>query len=148
MVKWRPFCLSSQAFIPHSACTDHRISWDLMGSVPKGKILSYTIFTFSFVLLFWLALDFVMPQHLFCVPYSITHNLHYSILHPPSLVHLLSSITSLLYHPHSHPPFSITLSPLLSISLSSNSLPLHSILFLSSQHPFITPCLPVLTSST
>ena len=32
--------------------------------------------------------------------------------------------------------------------MSPNSLPLYSILLLSSQHLFLTPCLPVLTSST
>ena len=84
-----------------------------------------------------------MPWHLFCFPYSVTHNLYHSILHPPSLVHL-----SILYHPHSCPPSSITLSSLLSVSLSFGSLPLHSTLSLSSEHPFITPCLPVLTLST
>ena len=59
-----------------------------------------------------------------------------------------SSITLSLHHPHSCPPSSITLSSLLSISLTPNSLPLHSILSLSSQHLFITPCLPIPTLST
>ena len=89
-----------------------------------------------------------MPWHLLCFLHSITYDLHYSILHPPSLVHLLSSITLSLCQPHSHPPSSVTLSSLLSVSLSPNSLPLHSILFLSSQHLFITPCLPILILST
>ena len=103
--------------------------------------LSYTIFTFPlffdfwfFVLLFWLPLDFVMPQHLF----------HFLI---PSLVHLPSSITLSLHHPHSHPLSSVTLSPLLSMSLSSDSLPLCPVLFLSSHYPIITPCLPIPTLS-
>ena len=74
----------------------------------------------------------------------------------------LSTFLSFILHPLStfHPPplhHSVTLVPilhlpspssLLSISLSPNSLPLHSILFLSSQHLFITPCLPVPTLST
>ena len=69
-----------------------------------------------------------------------------SVLHPSSTI--LSSITLSLHHPHSCPLSSVTLSPLLFVSLSSNSLPLHPILLLSSQHLLITPCLPVLTSST
>ena len=48
----------------------------------------------------------------------------------------------------SWPLSSITLSSLLSISLSPNSLPLCPVLSLSSQHLFITPCLPILTLST
>ena len=116
--------------------------------------MSHTIFTcpfffdWSFVLLFWLALDFVMPKHLLCFPYSVTYNLRHSILHPPSLVHLPSPVTSSLHHLHSRHSSSVTLSSLLSISLSSNSSPLCSGLFLSFQHLFITPCLPILTLST
>ena len=90
----------------------------------------------------------MMPQHFIMFTYSVTYNLHHSVLHPPFLVHLPSSITSSLYHPSSHHPSSITLSSLPSISPSPNSLPLCSVLLLSSQHPFITPCLPVPTLST
>ena len=86
----------------------------------------------------------MMPQHLLCFPYPITYNLHHSVLHPPSLVHLPSSITLSLCHPCSCPPSS----SLLSVSMYPNSLPLRSILSLSSRHPFITPCLPIPTLST
>ena len=67
---------------------------------------------------------------------------------PPSSIPCPPSITLSLCHSCSHPLSSITLSSFLSISLSSNSFPLHSILFLSSQYPFITPCLPILTLPT
>ena len=79
-------------------------------------------FHLSFVLLFWLALDFVMPWHLLCFPYSITYNLHHSILCPLSLVHLSilhhsitlspSSLSSILHHSLT-PPFRIPLFQLL-----------------------------------
>ena len=111
---------------------DHRISWDLMGLVPKGKILSYPNFTFP--LFFDLILcSFILISFRLCdasafilLPYSVTHNLCHSILHFPSLVHLPSSVTLSLCHPHSHSLPSITLSSLLSVSLSSNSLPPYS----------------------
>ena len=85
-------------------------------------------------------LDSMMPQHLFCVPYSITNDLHHSvlpsfhpllILHPPSL-------------PHYHLPFSI---PLTTCSIFHLPTPCPFVLFLSLsfQHLFITPCLPMLT---
>ena len=52
--------------------------------------MSYTILIFY--LLFWLPLDSVMPQHLFCVPYPTFSNLCHSIFHPSDhLFHLLSS---------------------------------------------------------
>ena len=85
----------------------------------------------------------MMPWHfyyVFLIPLPATSVTPSSI--PPSLVHLPSC------HPHSRPLSSITLSSLLSISLSPNSLPLYSILLLSSQHLFITPCLPISTLST
>ena len=88
-----------------------------------------------------------MPWHLLCFPYFVTYNLCHFILCPLSLVHLLSSVTSSLCHPHSHPPSSITLITS-SVSMSPNSLPLYPVLLLSSQHPFIPPCLPILTLST
>ena len=89
-----------------------------------------------------------MPQHLLCFPYSVTYNLCHSILCPLSLVHLSVLCHSVTLSP-SFPSFVLCHPPsLLSISLSSNSLPLCPILFLSSQHPFITPCLSVPTSST
>ena len=81
-----------------------------------------------------------MPQHLFHVLYSVTNNLHHSILH-----HLSTF----------HPPSPLFPSSILHLSLttcsifpSSDSLPLCSILFLSSRHPFTTPCLPVPTLTT
>ena len=98
--------------------------------------------------LIWLALDFMMPWHLLCFPYPVTYNLHHSDLCPPFLVHLLSPITLSLCHLCSYNLSSSTLSSLLFVSLSSDSLPLHPVLFLSFQHPFITPSLPVPTSST
>ena len=70
---------------------DHGISRDLMGLVPKGEILLYTIFIFSYVLLFWLPLDCVMPQHLFCV--SIFRTQQPASLHPPSSILHLSLTT-------------------------------------------------------
>ena len=59
--------------------------------------------------------------------------------HPPSLCHSVTLV-----------PVLCLLSPslLLSVYMSPNSLPLHSILLLSSQHLFITPCLPIPTLST
>ena len=103
----------SPTFISRSACMDHRISWVLMGPVPKGEILSYTMFTFplffdfwSLVLLFWLPLDFVMPQHLSCflIPLPTT----FITL---SLVHLPSSITLSLSTSFSSSVLSHSLTP-------------------------------------
>ena len=102
--------------------------------------MSYTIFIFSFVLLFWLPLDFVMPQHLFHVPYSITNN---SSLHPPShipcpppiLHHLitpspsfLSSVLSLSHHLFHISVFWLLASPFCSI-----------LIFLTSVHYSLPP---------
>ena len=73
-------------------------------------------------------LDSVMPWNLFCVPYSINNLRHSVLLSSITLVSVLClSLTTCSVFP------------------SSDSLPLCSILFLSSQHLSITPCLPVLT---
>ena len=78
------------------------------------------------------------------IPYSLSCNQQPLSLCPLSSVtsHLLSSVTliSILHPPSlSHHLFHIP---------SFNSLPLCFILFLFSQHPSITPCLPVPTLST
>ena len=99
----------------------------------------------SLVLLFWLALDFMMPWHF--IMFSLFH-----YLQPPSLRPLStfpSSITLSLCHPHSCPLSSITL--ITSFYLHVSQLlasPFCPIFLLSSQHLFITPCLTVLTLST
>ena len=111
--------------------------------------MSHTIFTFPLffdlilVLLFWLALNFVMPQHLSCFPYSITYNLCHSILHPLSLVHLLSSATLSLHPPLF--PSSILHHPLITsfcipVSQLLASLFCSILIFPTSIHYSLPPC--------
>ena len=79
---------------------DHRISWDLMGSVPKGEILSYTIFI--------LPLSFILITFRLCdasasIACSLFYNQQPLSLHPPSsipcplsvLCHLITLISIL-----------------------------------------------------
>ena len=107
--------------------------------------VSYTIFIFICSYIFDYLLDSVMPWHLFCVPYSLTNNLCHSILcplstfHPPSPHH---SITPRSYLP---PSIYLTTCPVFRLL---THFPLVLFLPLSSQHPFITPCLPILTVTT
>ena len=104
--------------------------------------MSYTILVFYLSLVFDYLLDSVMPQHLFHVPYSITNNLHHSVF-------LSSILHPLFIFCHSSFPSSIShLSHHLFYLPSSGSLFFCSILSLSSQHPFITPCLPIPTLTT
>ena len=111
--------------------------------------MSYTNFTFplffdlilgSFILISFRLCDasaFIL-FFLFCYPQPLSLHPPSSVPHPPFCPPSFSFPSSVLRHPL------ITSFHI----LSSNSLPLHSILFLSSQHLFITPCLPILTLST
>ena len=109
-------------------------------------IVSYTIFIFICSFIFNYLLDSMMPQHL--VPYSVTNNLCHSVLPssipcPPSI--LCHLITPLPLIPIFHLLFSLTTCPIFCLPT-----PCSFVLFLSlsSQHPFITPCLSFLTLST
>ena len=118
-----------------------------------GDLFTFVIYQFhlSFVLLFdplfflfWLALDFVMPQHLFCFPYSTTHNLHHSILHPPSLHHSVNLIPILcpLSPSHHFFPYLCLPTPCLSVPFYFYLPNIHSLLLAS---PFQL-CLPYILS--
>ena len=120
---------------------------DLMGphgvQSLRGKYCHILFFTFPLFFdlipcsLFWLALDFVMPQHF--IMFSL-----FCYLQPPSL-HPLSSILcppSVLCHfvtPSPSLPSSVTLSSLLSISLSPNSLLYSIFTFATSIHYSLPP---------
>ena len=99
--------------------------------------MSYTIFIFSLFFFFDFLLDSMMPQDLFCLPYSVTNNFHHSV---PCLS--LSSIT-----PLSHLLSSISLTTC-SVSCILTPCPFVLLLSLSFQHLSITPCLPIPTLST
>ena len=72
-------------FIPYFGCIDHRISWDLMGSVPKGEILSCAIFICSCYHLFDLCLT-SRYFHYFCLLSSLfwSSTLSYDLPNPLS----------------------------------------------------------------
>ena len=61
--------------------------------------LFFDLIPFSFI---WLALDFIMPWHLLCFPYSVTYNLLHSVLCPLSIFYFLSPLfpSSVFHHPH------------------------------------------------
>ena len=116
VVKWRTSHLLSQPFISCSARMDHRISWDLMGSVPKGEIPDFTFPLFfdlilcSFILISFRLYDALAFYYVFLIPLPTTSVTPSSI--PPSHVHLPSFITLSLHHPLI-PSFCIPISQLL-----------------------------------
>ena len=121
--------------IPCSRCMDQ---WDLMGSVPKGEILSCAIFICSC----YYYLTFVQLQnisHYFHSPFSIFRSptLSYDPLNPLSF-YLLSSIFH-SYFDSSFTYFHISCSILCSFVL---------FLLLSFYHLSIIPCLPFPTLTT
>ena len=65
-----------RTFQTYTRCSNH---WAIRAFTCHIPFSSFPLFFY-----FWLPLDFVMPWHLFCVPYFITNNLCHSILHPPS----------------------------------------------------------------
>ena len=92
--------------------------------------IPFSSFLCSFIFDYFL--DSVMPQHLFCVPYSITNNHHPSILCPLSIFCPLSPCHSIIHLCHH-----------LFHLLSPDSLPLCSVsifIFLTSIHYSLPPC--------
>ena len=82
-------------FIPYCRCTDHGISWDLMGSVPKGEILSHAIFICSCYHYSDLCLTSTyFSTSAFCLPSSVSY-LSPNLLDP--LPFCLPSSISCLY---------------------------------------------------